>query len=98
MTTGWKVASAPRCTTTKALECRNQANALERRIEEICAGASAPVQGAINLMELTSRSASMFAIQPPHEKKAFLTLVLKSAAWRHGELQTQFEEPFENLR
>ena len=40
----------------------------------------------------------VFLIQPPHEKQAFLRLVLKSAAWRHGELQTQFEEPFENLR
>ncbi len=82
----------------KALECRNQGTALERRIEEIRAGTPAPVQGAIDLMELTSRAADLFAIQPPHEKQAFLRLVLKSAAWRHGELQTQFEQPFENLR
>ena len=70
----------------KALECRNQATALERRIEEIRAGAPAPVQGAIDLMELTSRAADLFLVH------------LKSASWRHGELQTQFEEPFENLR
>ena len=37
-------------------------------------------------------------IQPTHEKQAFLRLVLKSAAWRHGELQTRFQEPFENLK
>jgi hypothetical protein len=37
-------------------------------------------------------------IQPTHQKQALLRLVLKSAAWRHGELQTQFEEPFENMR
>ena len=49
-------------------------------------------------MALTSRTADLFMIQPTHEKQAFLRLVLKSAAWRHGELQTQFEEPFENLR
>jgi site-specific DNA recombinase len=82
----------------KALECRNHATALERRIGQIRAGAPAPVQGAIDLMGLTSRAADLFAIQPPHEKQAFLRLVLKSAAWRHGELQTQFEQPFENLR
>ena len=82
----------------KALECRNQVTALECRIEEIRAGAPAPVQGAIDLMELASRAADLFAVQPPQEKQAFLRLVLKSAAWRHGELQTQFEEPFENLR
>ena len=82
----------------KALDCQNQATTLARRIEEIRAGAPAPVQGAIDMMELTSRTAELFLIQPPHEKQAFLRLVLKSAAWRHGELQTQFEEPFENLR
>jgi hypothetical protein len=32
------------------------------------------------------------------QKQAFLRLVLKSAAWRNGKLQTQFEQPFENLR
>ncbi len=82
----------------KALECRNQATALEQRIEELRAGAPARVQGAIDLMELASRAADLFVVQPPHEKQAFLRMVLKSAAWRHGELQTQFEEPFENLR
>ena len=82
----------------KALECQNQATALGRRIDEIRAGTPAPAQGAIDMMALTSRTADLFLIQPPHEKQAFLRLVLKSAAWRHGELQTQFEEPFENLR
>lgn len=50
------------------------------------------------MMAPASRTADLFLIQPPHEKQAFLRLILKSAAWRHGELQTQFEEPFENLR
>jgi hypothetical protein len=82
----------------KSLECQNQATALGRRIDEIRAGAPAPAQGAIDMMALTSRTADLFMIQPTHEKQAFLRLVLKSAAWRHGELQIQFEEPFENLR
>ena len=66
-----------------------------RRIDEIRAGAPAPAQGAIDMMVLTSRTADLFLIQPPHEKQ-------HSSDWftsrRHGELQTQFEEPFENLR
>jgi DNA invertase Pin-like site-specific DNA recombinase len=82
----------------KALECRNHATSLERRIEGIRASAPAPVQGAIDLMELTSCAADLILAQPSHEKQAFLRLVLKSAAWRHSELHTQFEEPFENLR
>jgi hypothetical protein len=48
-------------------------------------------------MALTSHTAELSLIQPLHEKQAFLRPVLKSAAWRHGELQTQFEEPLENL-
>jgi len=55
-------------------------------------------QGAIDMMALTIRTADVFMIQPTNEKQAFLRLVLKSATWRHGELQTQFEEPFENLK
>ncbi len=82
----------------KAQECQKQATAVARRIEEIHAHTPAPVQNAIDLMELTSRAADLFSIQPPQEKQAFLRLILKSASWRHGELQTQFEEPFENLR
>jgi site-specific DNA recombinase len=82
----------------KAQECQNQATALGRKIDEIRAGTPAPAQGAIDMMALASRTADLFMIQPTHEKQAFLRLVLKSAAWRHGELQTQFEEPFENLR
>jgi hypothetical protein len=50
------------------------------------------------MMALTIRTADVFMIQPTNEKQAFLRLVLKSATWRHGELQTQFEEPFENLK
>ena len=75
----------------EALECQNHATAFGRRIDEIRAGAPVPAQGAIDLMGLTSRTADLSLIQPPHEKQAFLRLVLKSAAWRHGELQIQFE-------
>jgi len=82
----------------KALDCRNQATALARRIQEIRDATPAPVQSAIDLMELTSRAADLFLIQPVPERQAFLRLILKSASWQRGELQTQFEEPFENLR
>jgi hypothetical protein len=37
-------------------------------------------------------------VQPRHEKQRFLKLVLKSAVWRDGQLRTEFEDPFENLR
>jgi site-specific DNA recombinase len=82
----------------KASELRGQSLSLSRRIEEIRAAAPAPVQDAIDLMDLTSRAADLFAVQPVHEKQGFLRLILKSATWRQGRLQTEFEQPFENMR
>ena len=82
----------------KARDLQSQALDLLRRIDRIRATAPAPVQEAINVMELTSRAAELFAIQPAHEKQAFLRLVLKSASWAHGQLRTEFENPFESLR
>lgn len=82
----------------KYKELRAQGLELLRRINEIQASAPAPVRLAIDLMDLTSRAADLFLTQPPHEKQGFLRLVLKSASWQHGRLQTEFEEPFENLR
>jgi site-specific DNA recombinase len=82
----------------KASELRGQSLTLSRRIDEIHAAAPAAVEDAINLMDLTSRAADLFAVQPVHEKQGFLRLILKSATWREGELRTEFQQPFENLR
>ena len=82
----------------RSQDTRSKADALARRIEELRKSAPAPVQDAVNLMDLTSRAADLFAVQPVHEKQAFLRLVLKSASWIGGELRTEFESPFENLR
>ena len=82
----------------KARELRSQGLELLRRINEIRASAPAPAMEAIDLMGLTSRAADLFAIQPVEEKQRFLRLVLKSAFWQGGQLHTEFEEPFENLR
>jgi hypothetical protein len=82
----------------KASDLRGQSLALSRRMDEIRAAVPAAVEEAINLMDLTSRAADLFAVQPVQEKQGFLRLILKSATWRHGELQTEFEQPFENLR
>jgi len=60
--------------------------------------APAPVQDALDLMDLTSRAADLFLTQPTAEKQHFLKLVLKSATWQDGRLCTEFEDPFESLR
>jgi len=81
----------------KAAVLGNQATALTRRIEEIRGSKPASVTAAIDVMDTISRTAGLFSIQPVAEKQAFLHLVVKSATWKHGELRTQFESPFENL-
>jgi hypothetical protein len=73
-------------------------SALGRRIDEIRASAPAPAQSAIDMTAPTSRTADLFLIQPPQVKQVFFKLVLKSAAWGMASLQTQFQDPFENLR
>ncbi len=82
----------------KVRELRSQSLELLRRIDEIRAGAPAPAIEAIDLMDLTSRAADLFLVQPVDEKQRFLRLVLKSACWQDGQLSTEFEEPFESLR
>jgi hypothetical protein len=49
-------------------------------------------------MDLTSRAAELFLLQPTDEKQRFLRLVLKSASWRDSLLSTEFEPPFETLK
>ncbi len=88
---------------SEAYDRRAQGLRLERsellcRINEIRSAAPPPVQHAIDLMDLTSRAADLFLVQPTHEKQQFLRLVLKSASWQDSRLQTEFEEPFNSLR
>jgi hypothetical protein len=82
----------------KAADLRKQDAELLRKANEIRAAKPAPVEEALNLMDLTSRAADLFRVQPAHEQQRFLRLVLKNASWRGGELRTEFEEPFEMLR
>ena len=71
---------------------------LVRRMEEIRNAEAAPVNEVIDLMDLTSRAAELFRTRPVAEKQGFLRLVMKSAQWQCGELQIEFESPFENLK
>ena len=67
-------------------------------MNEMRLSSPAPVEDAIDLMDLTSRAADLFLMQPTAEKQRFLKLVLKSATWQDGRLCTEFENPFESLR
>ena len=82
----------------KSHDLRTQSLQLLDRMNEMRLKAPAPLQHALDLMDLTSKAADLFLAQPTTEKQRFLKLVLKSATWRDGRLHTEFEDPFENLR
>jgi len=70
----------------------------KRKVTDIRAAAPALVSDAIDLMDLTSRTADLFKVQSVPEQQRFLRLVLKSGSWEDGQLRAEFEEPFESLR
>jgi DNA invertase Pin-like site-specific DNA recombinase len=82
----------------KAHDLRTHSLDLLGRMNEMRKSAPAPIQDAIDLMDLISRAADLFLMQPTHEKQRFLKLVLKSAIWQDGRLRSEFEDPFESLR
>jgi site-specific DNA recombinase len=82
----------------KTGEFRARQQALMRQIEQITSSAPAPVEAALDLMQLTSRAAALFRHQSGPEQRRLLRTVLKTASWLGGELRLEFEEPFEILR
>ena len=82
----------------KSHDLRTQSLEILNRMNQMRISAPAPIQDAIDLMDLTSRAAELFLMQPTPEKQRFLKLVMKSATWQDGRLCTEFENPFESLR
>jgi site-specific DNA recombinase len=82
----------------KAGDLRAGAADLRRRIEEMRAAVPFPVREAIDLMDLTSKAADLFAVQPVDEQQRFLRLVLKTGSWKDRQLRVEFDDPFEALR
>jgi site-specific DNA recombinase len=82
----------------KAGEIRAQQQTLLRKIEQIRSTAPAPVEAALDLMQLTGRAATLFRQQKGHEQRRLLQTLVKAAAWQEGALRLEFEEPFEILR
>ena len=68
------------------------------RIQDIEKAARAPIDQAIDMLQLTSRASQLFLQQPAVEQRRLLKTVLQKAAWKDGALQTALFEPFEILR
>jgi len=77
---------------------RDEQQALLRKIQEIQHAAPAPIDEAIDMLRLTSRASELFLQQPAAEQQRLIKMVVDTAAWKDGMLQTTLFEPFEILR
>jgi site-specific DNA recombinase len=81
-----------------ATEWRREQATLLGKIRDIQRAAPAPIDQAIDMLQLTSRAAELFLAQPSHEQRHLLQVVMEKAAWKDGTLRTTLFEPFEILR
>jgi site-specific DNA recombinase len=77
---------------------RDQQDALLRKVRDIQTAAPAPIDQAIDILQLTSRASELFFQQPAAEQRRLLQVVVEKATWQHRTLQTTLFEPFEVLR
>jgi site-specific DNA recombinase len=77
---------------------RSERNGLVLKIQDIQNAAPVPIDQAVDLLNLTSRTSALFLQQPSSEQRRLLQLVVEKAAWKAGELQISLFEPFEILR
>jgi site-specific DNA recombinase len=77
---------------------RDQQDALLRKVRDIQTAAPAPIDQAIDILQLTSRASELFFQQPAAEQRRLLQVVVEKATWQHRTLQTTLLEPFEVLR
>jgi hypothetical protein len=81
-----------------AADWRREQATIIGKIHEIERAAPAPIDQAIDMLQLTSRAAELFCLQPPAEQRHLLRIVMEDAAWKDGVLRTSLFEPFEILR
>lgn len=82
----------------QAAECRAKQDTIQRKIRDIEKAAPAPIDQAVDMLRLTSRASRLFLLQPPAEQRRLISVVIETAAWQNGMLQTTLFEPFEILR
>jgi DNA invertase Pin-like site-specific DNA recombinase len=77
---------------------RQDQDDLLRRIRGIEKATPAPLDQAIDMLRLTSRTSELFLQQPASEQRRLLQTVVASASWKNGGLRIALFEPFEILR
>ena len=81
-----------------AATLRGEQEAVARKIRNIQATVTVPIDQTIDMLRLTSRASELFLQQPAAEQRRFLGVVIEKATWQNGMLRTTLFEPFEILR
>jgi hypothetical protein len=77
---------------------RREQDALLLKIQDIQQATLAPIEEAVDMLRLTSRTSELFLQQTALEQRRLLQVVVEKAAWQDGSLRTTLFEPFEILR
>jgi site-specific DNA recombinase len=77
---------------------RGEQDGLQRKIQDAQKAMPAPIDQAVDMLRLTSRTSELFLQQPAVEQRRLLRIVFEKAAWKEGALRTTLFEPFEMLR
>jgi len=81
-----------------AAEWRREQQTILRKVADIHQATPAPIEQAVDMLQLTSRAAELFLEQPPNEQRHLLRTVMEKAEWKNGTLRATLFEPFEILR
>jgi site-specific DNA recombinase len=83
---------------TQSATWRLEQDGLLRKIHDIQKATPAPINQAVDMLQLTSRASELFLQQPAAEQRRLLNVVIEKASWKDRALRTTLFEPFEILR
>ena len=82
----------------RAAAWRGEQDAILDKIQDAQKATPAPVDQAIDTLQLTSQACQLFMQQSAEEQRRLLRVLIKDATWQDGTLRTALFEPFEILR
>jgi len=77
---------------------RQEQDHLVRRIQEMQKATPAPIDQAVDLMQILRRASELFLQQPASEQRRLINIVVEKASWKDRTLQTTLFEPFEFMK
>jgi site-specific DNA recombinase len=74
---------------------RREQHGVLRKIQDLEKATPAPIDQAVDLLQLTSRASELFLQQSAPEQRRLLNVVIEEASWKDRALRTTLFEPFE---